>query len=102
MTSPFMTAYAELLVKTCHARGAHAIGGMAAFVPSRANPDATAAALEKTTADKSREAEPGSTAPGLPIRGWCRPVSRRSRPCSATVRTSSSGSARTFRCPRTS
>ena len=59
MASPFMAAYAELLVKTCHARGAHAIGGMAAFVPSKANPDATAAALEKTTADKSREAGAG-------------------------------------------
>ncbi|MGI3781484.1 MAG: malate synthase A [Janthinobacterium lividum] len=56
MTSPFMAAYADLLVKTCHARGAHAIGGMAAFVPSRSNPEATAAALAKTTADKSREA----------------------------------------------
>jgi malate synthase len=59
MTSPFMAAYASLLVKTCHARGAHAIGGMAAFVPSKANPEATAAALEKTTADKTREAEAG-------------------------------------------
>ena len=59
MTSPFMAAYADLLVKTCHARGAHAIGGMAAFVPSKANPDATAAALEKTTADKTREARAG-------------------------------------------
>ena len=59
MTSPFMAAYADLLVKTCHARGAHAIGGMAAFVPSKADPDATAAALEKTTADKSREAGAG-------------------------------------------
>ncbi|HSU34559.1 MAG TPA: malate synthase A, partial [Propionibacteriaceae bacterium] len=56
MTTPFMSAYANLLVKTCHARGAHAIGGMAAFVPSKADPDATAAALEKTAADKSREA----------------------------------------------
>lgn len=56
MTSPFMAAYADLLAKTCHARGAHAIGGMAAFVPSRSNPEATAAALAKTTADKSREA----------------------------------------------
>jgi malate synthase len=56
MTSPFMAAYANLLVRTCHGRGAHAIGGMAAFVPSRSNPEATAAALEKTTADKSREA----------------------------------------------
>ena len=59
MTSPFMAAYASLLVKTCHARGAHAIGGMAAFVPSKANPEATAAALEKTTADKTREARAG-------------------------------------------
>jgi len=59
MTSPFMAAYAELLVKTCHARGAHAIGGMAAFVPSKADPASTAAALEKTTADKSREAAAG-------------------------------------------
>ncbi|MCW2809716.1 MAG: malate synthase [Friedmanniella sp.] len=56
MTVPFMSAYANLLVKTCHARGAHAMGGMAAFVPSRQDPDATAAALEKTTADKTREA----------------------------------------------
>ena len=59
MTSPFMAAYADLLVRTCHARGAHAIGGMAAFVPSKANPEATAAALEKTTADKTREAQAG-------------------------------------------
>ncbi len=59
MTSPFMAAYASLLVKTCHARGAHAIGGMAAFVPSKANPEATAAALDKTTADKTREAHAG-------------------------------------------
>jgi malate synthase len=59
MSSPFMAAYADLLVKTCHARGAHAIGGMAAFVPSKANPSATTAALEKTTADKTREASAG-------------------------------------------
>ncbi len=59
MTSPFMAAYANLLVKTCHRRGAHAIGGMAAFVPSRTNPEATTAALDKTTADKSREAAAG-------------------------------------------
>ncbi|HEV2927215.1 MAG TPA: malate synthase A [Propionibacteriaceae bacterium] len=59
MSSPFMAAYADLLVKICHARGAHAIGGMAAFVPSKANPSATTAALEKTTADKTREASAG-------------------------------------------
>jgi malate synthase len=59
MTVPFMRAYTELLVKTCHERGAHAIGGMAAFVPSGADPEATAIALEGTRADKAREAGDG-------------------------------------------
>ena len=59
MTTPFMRAYTELLVTTCHERGAHAIGGMAAFVPSGADPDATSVALERTQADKAREAGDG-------------------------------------------
>ena len=59
MTVPFMRAYTELLVKTCHERGAHAIGGMAAFVPSASDPEATARALHKTRADKAREASDG-------------------------------------------
>jgi malate synthase len=59
MTVPFMRAYTELLVKTCHERGAHAIGGMAAFVPSGADPEATSVALERTRADKAREADDG-------------------------------------------
>ena len=59
MTSPFMRAYAQLLVDTCHRRGAHAIGGMAAFIPSRRDPAVNAAALEKVTADKEREAGSG-------------------------------------------
>jgi malate synthase len=59
MTVPFMRAYTELLVKTCHERGAHAIGGMAAFVPSGADPEATSIALERTRADKAREAGDG-------------------------------------------
>jgi malate synthase len=59
MTVPFMRTYTELLVKTCHERGAHAIGGMAAFVPSGADPEATAVALERTRADKAREADDG-------------------------------------------
>ncbi|WP_199433517.1 malate synthase A [Qaidamihabitans albus] len=58
MTVPFMRAYTELLVRTCHRRGAHAIGGMAAFIPSR-DPDANAAALEKVRQDKEREAGDG-------------------------------------------
>ena len=59
MTAPFMRAYTELLVKTCHRRGAVAMGGMAAFVPNRADPEATAVAFEKVRADKTREANDG-------------------------------------------
>jgi len=59
MTVPFMRAYALLLVKTCHCREAHAIGGMAAFIPSRRDPDVNAIALAKVTEDKQREAGDG-------------------------------------------
>ncbi|WOQ70171.1 malate synthase A [Microbacterium limosum] len=59
MTVPFMRAYTELLVKTCHARGAHAIGGMSAFIPNRRDPEVTARAFEKVAADKKREAGDG-------------------------------------------
>jgi malate synthase len=59
MTVPFMRAYTELLVKTCHRRGAFAIGGMAAFIPSRRDPEVNAAALEKVRQDKQREAGDG-------------------------------------------
>ncbi|MFE3182901.1 malate synthase A [Streptomyces violascens] len=58
MTAPFMRAYTELLVRTCHKRGAHAIGGMAAHVPSK-DADAHQAALAKVRLDKEREAEDG-------------------------------------------
>ena len=59
MTVPFMRAYTELLVKTCHARGAHAIGGMAAFIPNRKDAAVNDAALTAVRADKSREADDG-------------------------------------------
>jgi malate synthase len=59
MTVPFMRAYSQLLVKTCHARGAHAIGGMAAFIPSRRDPEVNAVALGKVEEDKRREAGDG-------------------------------------------
>jgi malate synthase len=59
MGVPFMRAYAELLVKTCHRRGAHAIGGMAAFIPSRRDPEVNAVALAKVREDKEREAGQG-------------------------------------------
>jgi malate synthase len=56
MGTPFMRSYAELLVKTCHHRGAHAIGGMAAFIPSRRDAEVNAVALAKVREDKEREA----------------------------------------------
>ncbi|WP_327255919.1 malate synthase A [Streptomyces sp. NBC_01244] len=59
MTAPFMRAYTELLVKTCHKRGAHAIGGMAAFIPSRKDAEVNKVAFEKVKADKDREAGDG-------------------------------------------
>jgi malate synthase len=59
MTVPFMRAYTELLVKTCHDREAHAIGGMAAFIPSRRDPEVNAVALAKVSEDKQREAAAG-------------------------------------------
>lgn len=59
MTVPFMRAYTELLVKTCHRRGAHAIGGMSAFIPNRKDSEVTARAIEKVSADKKREAGDG-------------------------------------------
>ena len=59
MSIPFMRAYTELLVKTCHRRGAHAIGGMAAFIPSRRDPQVNEIALAKVREDKTREARAG-------------------------------------------
>ena len=58
MTVPFMRAYSELLVRSCHKRGAHAIGGMAAFIPSK-DPEVNAAAFAKVEEDKAREAGAG-------------------------------------------
>jgi malate synthase len=59
MSVPFMKAYAQLLVKTCHKRGAHAIGGMAAFIPSRKDPIVNERAITKVTEDKQLEASNG-------------------------------------------
>jgi malate synthase len=59
MTVPFMRAYTELLVKTCHRRGAHAMGGMAAFVPSRRDREVNEVALARVRDDKRREAGAG-------------------------------------------
>jgi malate synthase len=59
MGVPFMRAYTDLLVRSCHKRGAHAIGGMAAFIPNRRDPEVTETALRKVTEDKEREANAG-------------------------------------------
>jgi len=59
MTAPMMRAYTELLVKTCHGRGAHAMGGMAAFIPSRRDPEVNKVALAKVRDDKARESRDG-------------------------------------------
>jgi malate synthase len=59
MAAPFMRAYTELLVQTCHRRGAHAIGGMAAFIPSRRDAEVNAIAMAKVREDKEREARSG-------------------------------------------
>jgi malate synthase len=59
MTERFLRSYSRLLIRTCHRRGAHAIGGMAAFIPVKDDPEKNAAALAKVAADKRREAEDG-------------------------------------------
>ncbi|TML71989.1 MAG: malate synthase A, partial [Actinobacteria bacterium] len=59
MTVPFMRAYTELLVATCHRRGAHAIGGMSAFIPSRRDSDVNATAIANVREDKLRESRAG-------------------------------------------
>ena len=59
MTAPMMRAYSELLVATCHRRGAFAMGGMAAFIPSRRDPAVNERALAKVREDKEREARDG-------------------------------------------
>src|SRR5918996_3879389 len=59
MTVPFMRAYTERLVMTCHRRGAHAMGGMAAFIPSRRDPAVNETAMLKVRDDKRRESSDG-------------------------------------------
>ncbi len=59
MTAPFMRAYSQALIKICHRRNAHAMGGMAAFIPIKGDPEANDAALAKVHADKLREVQDG-------------------------------------------
>ena len=101
MTTPFMRAYTELLVATCHRRGAHAIGGMAAFVPEPQRRERD----QERPWPRSRPTSNGrpatvSTGPGWHIRGWSPWPGRPSSRCSATGRTSSPGSAVRSGCTR--
>ena len=92
MTVPFMRAYTELLVKTCHGRGAHAIGGMAAFIPNRRDPDVTEPRRwRRSERTRSARAATGSTGRGSPIRTWCRWRWRSSTASWATARTRRTG-----------
>jgi malate synthase len=59
MASPFMDAYSRLVIQTCHKRGVHAMGGMAAFIPIKGDEEANAAAVGKVQNDKIREAKNG-------------------------------------------
>jgi len=59
MTTPFLRAYSQLVIKTCHRRGAHAMGGMAAQIPIKTDAQANEAALTKVRADKEREVKDG-------------------------------------------
>ncbi len=92
---PFMRAYTELLVKTCHKRGAHAIGGMRRSSPTAAIPSATPSRCRRSRRTRSAKRPPATTAPGSPTPISCRPASPRSTPCSATHRTSWPSSATT-------
>ena len=92
MTTPFMKAYSDLLVATCHRRGAFAMGGMAAFIPTK-DPETNEAALAKVRADKQREADRRvRRLLGRPPRPGRDLRARSSTPCSATAPTSSTGS----------
>jgi len=59
MTTPFLRAYSQLVIQTCHRRGVHAMGGMAAQIPIKGDPEANQRALDKVVADKEREAGDG-------------------------------------------
>ena len=98
MTVPFMRAYTELLVQTCHKRGAFAIGGMSAFIPNRRDPEVTRARLRE---GRRRQEARGRRRVRRHMGGAPRPHpggdARSSTPCSATVRTRSTASALTSR-----
>ena len=72
MDRHFLKSYVELLIQTCHRRGIHAMGGMAAQIPIKNDPEANKRALDKVRQDKLREVKAGHDGTGWPIRAWCR------------------------------
>ena len=87
MTSHFLASYVELLIATCHRRGAHAMGGMAAQIPIKNDPEANEAALERVRRTNCARSGPGTTAPGWRIPGWSRWPRRCSTPtCRTPIR----------------
>ena len=102
MTAPMMRAYTELLVPTCHRRGAFAIGGMAAFIPSRRDAEVNERALAKVREDKKREAGDGFDGSWVAHPDLVPVCRRSSTACSATGPTSSTGSATTCASPPSS
>ena len=100
MTVPFMRAYTELLVKTCHRRGAHAMGGMAAFIPSRKTPEINEEAIEKVRADKEREAGAGFDGTWVAHPDLVDVAMEEFARCSATSRTRSTAARRRRRFGR--
>ncbi len=100
MAVPFMRAYTELLVQTCHKRGAHAIGGMAAFIPSRRDAEVNERALSRVRDDKLRESGDGFDGTWVAHPDLVPVASEVFDAAFGTARTSSSGSARTSRSTR--
>ena len=99
MTVPFMRSYSELLVATCHRRGAFAMGGMAALIPSRTDPEANARAVDAVRADKEREAGDGFDGTWVAHPDVVGVARGPSTPCSATARTRSTAAATTSWSP---
>jgi malate synthase len=102
MTVPFMRAYTELLVATCHQRGAHAIGGTAAFIPSRRDPAINEAALAKVNEDRVRESGDGFDGTGSRTPISCRSRRTSSIPFSTAARVRWTASATTSASPPSS
>ena len=96
MSAPMMQAYADLLVQTCHQRGAFAMGGMAAFIPSRRTRRSTRRRSRRYVRTRPARPRRASTDRGWRTPTWCRCARRSSTACSATATTRSPARATTY------